>query len=97
MCRWRWSRAGLATRCTRQARYANFLVSDEGLFREVFNAGRSGGATWPAQMLRLLPATAHGYGRVAEGRQHPLTPEGSSGVAPTHDFWHACYVCLLGI
>ena len=74
-----------------------FWVLDEAVFREVFNMGGSGGATWPAQMLRLLPTTAHGYGRVVEGRQHPLTPEGSSGVAPTHDFWHACYVCLLGI
>ena len=64
---------------TREVR--EFLVSDEALFCEVFDVGRSGGATWPVRVLRLLPATAHGYGRVAEDRQngHPLAPEGWMG------------------
>jgi hypothetical protein len=76
----RWGGPGRGpSHTTREAR--EFLVSDEALFCEVFDVGRSGGATWPVRVLRLLPATVHGYGRVAEDRQngHPLAPEGWMG------------------
>ena len=47
----------------------------------ICDVGTSGGATWPVHVLRLLPATAHGYRCFAEDRQnrHMLTPEGQIG------------------
>lgn len=72
-----------------------FVVSNEALFCEIFDAGTSRGATiigtWAARLLRLLPCE-HGSGddqahRHAENRphqdqdEHPLVPEGRVGQA----------------
>jgi hypothetical protein len=54
-----------------------FVVSDEALFREVFDMSKPGGATWPTRMLRLLPDAVRGHEQDVGGRKnlHPLTPE----------------------
>jgi hypothetical protein len=68
-----------------------FVVSDEALFCEVFDAGtiaggEGGGATWPARLLRLLPQPGpggHEQGREHEERPHAhsLAPRGLVGQA----------------
>jgi hypothetical protein len=68
-----------------------FVVSDEALFCEVFDAGtvaggEGGGVTWPARLLRLLPQP--GPGGYEQGREHkqrphvhPLAQQGRVGQA----------------
>ena len=70
-----------------------FVVSDEALFYEVFDAGtkaaagEGGGAAWPARLLRLLPQPGPGVHeqRHDEHEQrphaHPLAPRGCVGQA----------------
>lgn len=62
-----------------------FVVSDEALFREVFNAGATGGATWSTRLLRLLPwpEDEHGHqsGAESDRHPHPLAQDGRMGQA----------------
>ena len=62
-----------------------FVVSDEALFYEVFDAdtraGVGGGATWPARLLRLLPQPGpggheQGHRHERHPQAHPLAPQG---------------------
>jgi hypothetical protein len=62
-----------------------FVVSDEALFCEVFDAGTIAGGergcvTWPARLLRLLPQPGSG-GHEQHPHAHPLTPQGRVGQA----------------
>ena len=62
-----------------------FVVSDETLFCEVFDAGAIAGggcergATWPARLLRLLPQSGRDRDRYGERHAHPLLPQDRVG------------------
>ncbi|KAH9969988.1 hypothetical protein BGW80DRAFT_1176686 [Lactifluus volemus] len=71
----RWGGSGGPSHTTGEVR--EFLVSDEASFREVFDIHESGGATWPARVLRLLPDAACRHEQDVGGGKnpHPLMPE----------------------
>ncbi|KAH9974567.1 hypothetical protein BGW80DRAFT_1251331 [Lactifluus volemus] len=71
----RWSGSDGPSYATGDVR--EFLASDEALFREVFDMRESGGATWPARVLRLLPGAARRNEQDVGGGKtpHPLMPE----------------------
>jgi hypothetical protein len=61
-----------------------FVVSDEALFCEAFDAGsiargEGGGATWPARLTRLLPQVGQGHEHEQRPHAHPLAPRGRVG------------------
>ena len=61
-----------------------FMVSDEALFCEVFDAGviaggEREGVTWPGRLLRLLPRTGRDGRAIRHAHAHPLLPQGRVG------------------